>query len=329
MNATISSIGIYLPETRIPNSYFETIVETSDQWIKERTGIENRFASAKDEYTTDLCVKAAQNLAKDYGKELKDVDFVIIATSTAEHIVPNIASQVQTRLGIEHAGCMDLSSACAGFVYGLIVAKGLVAAETHKKILVIGGDTLTKVTDYTDRNTCILFGDGAGAVLVEASEENNIFKGITDTDGSLGNELYLAYQPVPINGHPVTPNNKLIQNGRAVFKWAVSTLAQKTKELAEFNQLSLAEIDALVPHTANFRILDAVCRNLDFPISKCIENIKEYGNTSAASIPLAWHYGLTSGKIKPNDMLLLIGFGGGLTCAGICLKNNIDYQSHE
>lgn len=323
MNTTISSIGIYIPEKKISNSFFETIVDTSDQWITERTGIQNRFYADENEYTSDLCVKAVQNLSQQYEKELNDIDFIIVATSTPDQTLPSVASQVQTRLNIRHAGCMDISAACAGFVYGIILAKGLIAARTHKKILVIGAETLSKVTDFSDRNTCILFGDGAGAVIVEPHSENLIFKAITDTDGSFGKDLYLSHQAAPINGETVDSNSCIHQNGRVVFKWAVSTLIKRIRDLSSLNNCSLDNLDWLIPHNANIRILEAVCKELDIPMDKCMESIRYYGNTSAASIPLAWHTGICSGKIKLNDYLMLIGFGGGLTCAGICLKNNI------
>ncbi|MDU1891444.1 MAG: beta-ketoacyl-ACP synthase III [Dysgonomonas sp.] len=323
MNATIKSIGIYHPEKEIRNSYFEEFLDTSDQWIRERTGIEKRYFSAENEYTSDLCVKAVENLVKNHNTNLQDIDFIIVATSTPDQVLPSVASQVQTRLNISHTGCMDISAACGGFVYAIIMAKGLIAAHTHRKILIIGAETLSKVTDFTDRGSCILFGDGAGAVIVEANEQNHIFEAITDTDGSYGKDLYLSYQDAPINGETIFPDGKLHQNGRVVFKWAVSTLVTKIQDLALKNGMNLQNIDFLIPHSANIRILEAVCKGLNVSMDKCVESIQNYGNTSAASIPIAWYNGIVSGKIKPKDKLLLIGFGGGLTCAGICLENNI------
>jgi 3-oxoacyl-(acyl-carrier-protein) synthase III len=323
MNATITSIGIYRPEKEIRNSFFEAYLETSDQWIKERTGIERRFYASPEEYTGDLCIQAVKSLVENYHKDLTEIDFILVATGTPNQLIPSVAAQIQNELNIPHAGCMDISAACSGFVYGLILAKGLIAAQTHRKILVVGADTLSKVTDFSDRSSCILFGDGAGAVIVEASEENGLFNALTDTDGSYGKDLYLACQSVPINGTAVIPDNKLHQNGKTVFKWAVSTLVDKIRELVSINHTELQDIDYFIPHSANIRILEAVCSRLDIPSDKCIESIRNYGNTSAASIPIAWYNGLSSGKIKPGDNLLLIGFGGGLTCAGICLRNDI------
>ena len=326
MNTTISSIGIYVPQNRIDNHYFENFLETSDEWIKSRTGITHRYYAQDNEYTSDLCIKAVENLAKEHDENLKDIDFIIVATSTADQVIPNIASQVQAKLNISNAGCIDICAACAGFVYGIILAKGLIAAKNHKKILVIGAETLSKVTDFTDRTSCILFGDGAGAVIVKASNENYIFDALTDTDGSYGKDLYLAHQNAPINMQAIDFNNKINQNGRVVFKWAVSTLTEKIQELAAMNNIQLQDIDWFIPHSANIRILESVCENLHIPMSKCVESIRNYGNTSAASIPIAWYNGIKTGKIKLGDQLLLTGFGGGLTCAGICLENRIEFK---
>lgn len=323
MNATINSIGIYYPENEIPNSFFEQYIQTSDQWIRERTGIEKRYFSASDEFTGDMCVKAAQNLSDNYGKDLSNVDYIIVATTTPDQLIPSVASQVQSRLKIKNAGTVDIASACAGFVNGIILAKGLIAANTHKKVLVIGADTLSKKLDMSDRTTCVLFGDGAGAVLVEASDENHLFDAITGTNGDYGKDLYLSNQHVPINGIDIIANDKFHQNGRVVYKWAVQTLTSGLKELSHKNNIALDQIDYFIPHSANFRMLEAVFKELNIPIEKCLDSVRQYGNTSAASVPLAWFEGLKSGKLKRGDKLSLIGFGGGFTYAGICIQNNI------
>ena len=323
MNATIRSIGIYHPQKAIYNSFFENSLETTNEWILERTGIERRFYSAPDEFTSDLCVKAVEDLSRNYQKDLSDIDFIIVATSTPDQPMPSVASQVQARLRIPHAGTIDISSACAGFAYGILLAKGLIAAGSHRKILVCGADTLSKVTDFTDRTTCILFGDAAGAVIVEASEENHLFKSITGTDGEYGKDLYLAQQDAPISNTEIISNNKLHQNGRVVYKWAVQTLNTGLKELARINNTSLEEIDYFIPHSANYRLLEAVFGEAGIPINKCLNSVRQYGNSSAASIPLAWYGGIKEGKVKPGNKLILIGFGGGFTYAGIYLNNQI------
>lgn len=330
MNAIINSIGIYHPDQKVYNSFFEERLETSDKWIKERTGIESRYFAKADEYTSDMCVKAALNLAQIYNKDLSDVDFIIVATSTPDQVVPNVASQVQTRLKIAHAGAIDLSSACAGFCDGLILAKGLIAAGTHKKILVFGADTLSKVTDFTDRSTCVLFGDAAGAVVVERSQEENcLHETITGTSGEFGKDLYLTAQKNRINDQEVIANNKLHQNGRVVYKWAIQTLARGLTTLAQKNGLTLDQIDYFLPHSANYRLLEAVFNELKQPMDKCLDSVRTYGNTSAASIPLAWYKGIMENRIGYNDTLLLMGFGGGFTYGGICITNKINAPDRD
>lgn len=324
MNATITSIGIYYPEKEIYNSYFEKFLDTSDKWIKERTGIERRFYTAPDEYTSDMCVKAAINLATEYNKDLNDVDYIIVATSTPDQIVPSVASQVQSRLNIPNAGTVDILSACAGFVNGIILAKGLIASGTHKKVLVFGADTLSKVTNFTDRTSCILFGDGAGAVIVERSDKNTLLDTITGTNGDYGKDLYLAYQDVPINNTKIISDNNLHQSGRVVYKWAVQTLTNGLQELALKNNTTLDDVDYFIPHSANYRLLEAVFNELNISMEKCLDSVRLFGNTSAASIPLAWYSGIKNGKLKLNNKVMLVGFGAGFTYAGICLQNKIE-----
>lgn len=324
MNATITSIGAYHPAREIDNTFFQKYIETSDEWVRERTGIITRYFAADDEFTTDLCVKATQDLAEKYNKDLSDIDFIIVATSTPDHIIPSVASQVQTRLGINHAGAMDISCACAGFVNGVILAKGLIAANTHKKVLVIGAEALSKATDLTDRATCILFGDGAGAVLVEASDENFLYNTINGTDGSYGKDLYIAHNPIQINGVDIDANGMVHQNGRTVYKWAIQTLAKGVKKLAHVNNVTLDEIDFFIPHSANYRLLEAVFAEIGVPMEKCLDSVRKYGNTSAASVPLAWYEGIKDGKLKMNDKVFLIGFGGGFTYGGIYIHNRIE-----
>lgn len=323
MNATISSIGIYHPQKEVYNSFFEESLNTSDKWIRERTGIERRFFAAPNEYTGDMCVKAAENLSTNYNKDLTDVDFIIVATTTPDQIVPNVASQVQARLKIPHAGAIDISCACAGFCNGLILAKGLIASGSHKKVLVFGADTLSKVTDFTDRTTCILFGDAAGAVIVEASTENHLLNTITETNGNYGKDLYLTSSKTQINDEEVVANNKLHQNGRIVYKWAVQTLTNGLKILAAKNNIQLNDVAFFLPHSANYRLLEAVFDELEIPMEQCLDSVRRYGNTSASSIPLAWYNGIRENKVQPNDLLMLMGFGGGFTYGGLCIRNNI------
>ena len=317
MQAKITAISTYVPERVVDNHYFEEFIETNDEWIVSRTGIKTRHFAAEDEYTSHLCVAAARSLEKECNKSLHDVDFVIVATVTPDQPMPSVATMVQDQLGLTGAGAIDISGACAGFSYAVILAQGLIAAGTHRKILVFGAETLTKVTDFTDRTSCILFGDGAGVVLIEAAEKGNILGAVTGSQGDGGKDLYLTARPLAINGQEVIPDSKIHQNGRAVFKWAVNTVSQQMGVLAAKSGLTLEQIDWFVPHSANMRIIDALCKQTGFPVEKTLESISVYGNTSSASIPLALHRGIKEGKVKPGDHIMMIGFGGGLVYAGI------------
>ncbi|TKG93802.1 ketoacyl-ACP synthase III [Puteibacter caeruleilacunae] len=316
MKAKLTGIGSYVPETILDNKYFEEIIETSDEWIKRRTGIAERRKVADDQTTSNISAQAALNLAEENNIDLKEVDFVIVATSSYDHVIPNVASQVCYELGLKNVGAIDVTAACAGFGYGIQVAQGLVMAGNYKKILVIGAETLTRFTDYTDRTTCILFGDGAGASIVEAAEESNILASVSGTDSHLASNLYLANICNNLNGQDIDPNGYIHQDGKKVFKWAVDTVSTQFKKLVEKAGLEVSDIDWFVPHSANMRIVEAVCRNVGFPVEQTLACLENFGNTSAASVPLALHNGVRNGKVRKGDKLLLIGFGGGLTFAG-------------
>ena len=321
---TVTAIGAYHPCDKITNEFFESRLDTSDQWIRERTGIESRYFTKKDEYTGDMCVKAALDMKENYGVDFSDVDMILVATMTADHVVPNVACQIQDSLGIRSTGAIDLTCACSGFCYAMSLAKGLIASGMHKKILVFGAETMSRILDFTDRNTCILFGDAAACVLVEATErENTVFESICGTDGSMGKELYMSMRSNRANGEEILADGFVHQNGRAVYKWAVSTLAQGLEDLAAKNGFTLDEVDRFVPHSANYRMLEAVFSRLGISMDKCVESVCKYGNTSAASVPLAWYYGIKEGRIKKGDTMLMLGFGAGLTYAGICVKNTL------
>jgi 3-oxoacyl-[acyl-carrier-protein] synthase-3 len=317
MNARIAAIGVYTPSKIINNQWFENFIETNDEWIISRTGIRERRMAEENEFTSDLCVKAIENLLKENPSvNLDGVDFILVGTTTADQIMPSMASQVQNRLAIKNCGCLDIMAACAGFCYGLVLAKGLIAAGTHKKILVLGAETLSKFTDFKDRTTCILFGDAAGVALVEASETPGILNCVTGTDGSHGKDLYLSQHAVSVNGEPIDANGKIHQNGKVVFKWAVQNITQKVTELVCLNQMQLDDLDWIILHSANLRIIEAVATGLHFPMDKMLTSIELFGNTSSASIPLAWDLAVKAGKIKKGNKVLMIGFGGGLTFAG-------------
>lgn len=320
MEAKITAIGTFAPAKVVDNHYFETIIDTTDEWIRSRTGIVERRYAAEDEFTSDLAIGAARDMAGRYNKDLSDVDFILVATVTHDQIMPSMACQLQYRLGMPNAAALDISAACGGFGYGLTLAKGLIGSGMYKKILVVGSETLTKVTDFEDRSSCILFGDGAGAVLVEAAEKGNIGACIAGAEGSGGQDLYISTLATQVNGVPIKANNKIVQNGRAVFRWAVTRMSEKFEEIVAKNGLAIEDIDWFIPHSANMRIIEAICERVGFPVEKALESLSKYGNTSSASIPLALDEAVKAGKVKKGDKLLLLAFGGGLTYAGTVLE---------
>lgn len=309
-----------MPAKVIDNHYFEEIIDTNDEWILSRTGIKTRRFAKDGEYTSDLCVRATEDLIDKSGKTIEDVDFIIVCTTSPDQPMPNTASRVQYKLKIKDAGCNDIYAACAGFVYGIQMAHGFVNSGMYKKVLVLGAETLSKITDFEDRTSCILFGDGAGAALIEPDEEEHFLAFNSGTNGEFGHDLYLSHTKNSINGVGINPNSRIIQNGRSVFKWAVGNIPIKIKELVEKAGLKLDDIDHIVPHSANLRIIEAIIKSLDFPMEKVPESVTEFGNTSSASIPLAITKAQGQGKIKKGDLVLMIGFGGGLTFAGTIVK---------
>ncbi len=319
-NARLTAIGMAVPDNRITNEYFESLIETTDEWIVSRTGIRTRYYTRQDEFTSDLCVRAVQNLVEHHAVALDDVDMVIVSTVTPDQPMPSMACRVQHRLGLTRAGAFDVYAACAGFSYGLVMAKGLIAGGTHRKVLIIGAETLSKVTDFEDRTSCFLFGDGAGAVLMEASETNQIGACVTGANGEHGTDLYISGFAPTLDGQPLKMNRCIVQNGRKVFKWAVGKMSEQMRVLAGKNNLTLDEIDWFVPHSANLRIIDAICNETGFPGAKVLESIVDYGNTSSATIPIALCNGIRSGRVKRGDQIMLLGFGGGLTFAGTVVQ---------
>ncbi|HAD14510.1 MAG TPA: ketoacyl-ACP synthase III [Saprospirales bacterium] len=316
-NALLTAIGMAVPEKRVDNAYFESILDTTDEWIVSRTGIKTRYHTTKDEFTSDLCIKAAENLLKNFPNvNLDGVDMILVSTVTPDQPMPSMACRIQYKLALSQAGALDIYAACAGFSYGIVLAKGLISAGIHKKILVFGAETLSKVTDFTDRTSCMLFGDGAGVVLLEADKTGNVGDCITGANGEGGADLYISGFADNIDGYPLKMDRTIVQNGRKVFKWAVTKVAEQMQVLAAKNNLTLQDIDWFVPHSANLRIIEAICNETGFPIEKALESIVDYGNTSSASIPIALYQGIVQGKVKKGDKIMLIGFGGGLAYAG-------------
>lgn len=319
-NARLSAIGMAVPAKVIDNQYFESLIDTTDEWIVTRTGIRTRYYTGPDEFTSDLCVRAVEDLAAQHTVALDDVDMIIVSTVTPDQPMPSMACRVQYRLNMPRAGALDVYAACAGFSYGVVLAKGLIAAGTHRKVLVIGAETLSKVTDFEDRSSCFLFGDGAGAVLIEADATGNIGACVTGANGEGGGDLYMSGLAETLDGLPIKRNRTIVQNGRKVFKWAVNTVSAQIKVLLEKNNLTLDDIDWLIPHSANLRILEAISNDIGFPMARVLESIVDYGNTSSATIPIALCNGIRSGKVQRGDRILIIGFGGGLVYAGTIIQ---------
>src|SRR5690606_16270619 len=259
--ARITAIGSYVPEKRLTNHQLEELVETNDEWIVQRTGIKERRIAADDEFTSDISIKAVENLKKRYGKSLDDVDMIIVCTMTPDFKTPSVSALVQAKLGIRNTGAIDLNAACSGFAYGLHMANGLITAGLNRKILVIGAETFSKILDYSDRSTCILFGDGGGAVLVEFDEETPSFiASHMGTDGELANNLYCTDLSTQMFGNELAVNGFVNQNGREVYKWAVNTVPKGMNALMEKAQFETEQVDRSEEHTANLRIIESINR---------------------------------------------------------------------
>ncbi|GGI17259.1 ketoacyl-ACP synthase III [Gottfriedia solisilvae] len=319
--ARITAIGSYVPEKKLTNYDLEKIVETNDEWIVKRTGIKERRIADRDEFTSDISYKAVTNLMERYDQTVEDVDMIIVCTLTPDFNTPSVASLIQAKLGIKNAGAIDLNAACAGFTYGLYIANGLVTSGLNKKILVVGAETLSKITDYEDRTTCILFGDGAGAVLVEYDEENPSFiSSHIGSEGDKGKHLYCTNLSNQMFEEELINSHKIVQNGREVYKWAVTSVPKGMTKVVENAAVSLNEVDWFVPHSANLRMIESICERSDFPIERTLYSLVDYGNTSSATIPLSLDQGVVEGKLQNGDKVLLYGFGGGLAQAGLLIN---------
>ncbi|WP_156289498.1 ketoacyl-ACP synthase III [Oceanobacillus salinisoli] len=319
--ARITAIGSYVPKKRLTNLQLEKMVETNDEWIVQRTGIKERRIANEDEFTSDISYKAVRNLMERFDKTVEDVDMIIVCTLTPDFKTPSVASIVQAKLGIRNSGAIDLNAACAGFTYGLHIANGLITSGLNKKILVIGAETLSKITDYEDRTTCILFGDGGGAVLVEFDDENpSFYSSYIGSEGEKGKNLYCSNLSNHMFEEKLVGSGKIVQNGREVYKWAVSTVPKGMKSVMANASISLNDIDWFVPHSANMRMIESICEKSEFPIEKTLYSLVDYGNTSSATIPLSLDKGLSEKKLKKGEKVLLYGFGGGLAHAGLLIK---------
>ena len=308
MNVGIIGLGRYVPERVVTNFDLEKIMDTTDEWIRTRTGIEERRFADDDVNTSDMAYEAAKDALRDSGIEAHQIGLILVATVTPDMPFPSVSTMIQEKLGAKNAAAMDISAACAGFMYGVITAKQFVESGTYPYVLVVGVEKLTKITNFEDRNTAVLFGDGAGAVIVgEVSEGRGILSFELGADGSGGKHL--------------TQNGAYLEmNGREVYKFAVRQMGESAENVIVKAGLTKEEVDFLVPHQANIRIMEASRLRLGLPEEKMSTTIKQFGNTSAASIPIALKEELLAGKVKDDDVVVLVGFGGGLTWGAICLK---------
>jgi len=317
-HAAITGWGMAVPERRLTNADLERMVETSDEWIVTRTGIKERRVVGPDDSTTSLSVAAARQALDRAGLRPDEIDLIVVATCTPDQFLVSQACLVQAELG-GTAGAFDLGAACSGFVYALAVGSQFVQGGLHERVLVIGADTLTRFVDYTDRSTCILFGDGAGAVVLEASDApRGLLSTVLGADGAGYKHLYIpgwgAFVPESAELFPEY-RPYLQMNGQEVFRFAVRVMGDAAAEAVERAGLSFADVDMLIPHQANARIIDAAARRLDLPREKVWVNLDRYGNTSAASIPIALHEAEAAGRVNEGDDLVLVAFGGGLSWA--------------
>ncbi len=323
--ARVASTGSYLPELRLTNQDLverlaKTGLETSDEWITTRSGISARHFAAENELTSDLAVKAAQAALASAGITSEDLDLIILATSTPDHLggFPSTACVVQDKLGA-HTACaaFDIQAVCAGFTYALATADAFIRCGSYKKVLVIGAETFSRILDFQDRGTCVLFGDGAGAVVLEASSEAGILSTALHADGSQRDILCV---PGRAGNGEVHGSPFMTMDGQAVFKLAVKVLEQVAHEALEKANLKAEQIDWLVPHQANIRIMEGTAKKMGMSMDKVIVTVHEHGNTSAASIPLAFDAGVRSGQIQRGQYLLLEGVGGGFAWGAVALK---------
>lgn len=320
----ITGTGFYVPDKVLTNFDLEKMVNTSDEWIFTRTGIKERRIASKDQATSDLAIEASKLTLKDAGLKVKDIDLIITATSTPDTIFPSTACWIQKGLGADIIPAFDISAGCTGFLYGMILAESMILNGQHKRILLVGGEALTKVTNWKNRNTCILFGDAAGAAILEEShDDSGMLSYYWKADGNLGD---LLYQPaggtrIPASTQSLAQDLHCLQmKGNEVFKHAVKRMGEAALEVLERAGLKKEDIDFLIPHQANKRIIEATGRRLRVPPEKVYSNIHKYGNVSVASIPICLHELSQEGKLKKGDIVLMDAFGAGFTWAAVTYR---------
>jgi len=313
----ILGTGKYVPERRLTNAELERMVETNDEWIVTRTGIRERRIAAPEQATSDLAFEASKQALEAAGITADELDLIIVATITPDMFFPSTACLLQEKLGAKKAAAYDLSAACSGFIYGLANATGFISTGMYKHVLVVGAECLSRITDYEDRNTCILFGDGAGAVVLGPVAEGRGFKSFKlGADGAGGELLRIqgGGSRFPSSSETISAKRHFIEmNGRDVFKFAVRVMGSAAEEALASAGYAKADIDLLIPHQANIRIIQSALERLNLSEDKAMINLDSYGNVSAASIPLALAEAVEQGRVKQGDTLVLVGFGGGLT----------------
>jgi len=320
----ITGTGHYVPDKILTNQDLEKMVDTSDEWIITRTGIKERHIASAEQATSDLAAEAARQALQDAGLKAEDLDLILVATSTPDTIFPSTACRLQHHLQADHVPAFDLSAGCTGFLYGMIVAEGLIFGGTTRRILLVGAELLTKITNWEDRSTCVLFGDGAGAVILEESEDDSgMLSSYWKADGSLGELLILpgGGTKIPASHDSVEKRlHFLHMKGNEVFKYAVKRMGEAAVEALKRAGLKETDVDFLIPHQANIRIIDATGQRLKLPPEKVYVNIHRYGNISVASIPVAIHELKEAGKLKKGDILVLDAFGAGFTWAAVVYR---------
>ena len=321
VRSLITGVGAYLPERIITNAEMETLVDTTDEWIVERTGIKQRHVAADGELTSDLAIAASKKALEHAGISGQDLDLIVVATATPDHTFPATAVKVQEALARPGIPAFDVQAVCTGFVYALSVADNFVRAGQAKTALVIGAETFSRILDWEDRATCVLFGDGAGAVVLQAGEG----QGTAQDQGILSTHLHAdgrQHDLLYVDGGPSTTGTAgyLRMQGREVFKHAVINLSDTVKEALSANDISIEDVDWFVPHQANKRILDSTAKKLGLAAEKVIVTVDQHANTSAASIPLALNAGVQDGRIKQGDLMILEGMGGGFTWGSVAAR---------
>lgn len=321
IRAVVEGVGHYLPERVVPNSEFEKSLDTTDEWIRTRSGIEQRYFAAEDQFTSDLAVRAAQNALANAGLEPDDIDAIIVATSTPDLTFPSVATMVQNKLGMTRGFGFDVQAVCAGFIFALTNANGLILSGQANRVLVIGAETFSRIMDWEDRATCVLFGDGAGALVLSAQEssgtksDRGILAADLNSDGRFKDMLF-----VDGGVSSTQTSGKLRMQGNALFRQAVEKLANTAETALAKAGLTESDVDWIVPHQANIRIIQGTAKKMGISMDRVIVTVQDHGNTSAASIPLALSSGVESGKISKGNLIVTEAIGGGLAWGSVVLR---------